>query len=724
MQTNTLKADFSAGLASAMVSLPVAIGGGIIAVAPLGADYVSFGVKAGLVCAVVAAIVTAIFGSSKYSVGGPSASTSVVLAAALSQFAGTAPTAPQISLLMALVVALAGVFLVVAGVMRWGGLIKFIPRPVTAGFVNGVALLLFFSQLNSALGVGGSFSLPEYFRQIHIGAIVTALVTVLVCMYAPRYKLPIPAAFAGLSAGVAVHYLIHWLFPVSVGPVVGQLPALLGNPAWLASDLASAALADLPWSEIVAAAVLLSLMAAIQTLMTAVSVDALAHGRHDSNRELIGYGLGNVVAALSGGVASSANLGRAMANYRGGAATRGSGVVNGLFVLAVVLIVSPWISIIPMAVMAGILIHSSIVMVDQWSIDQLKRWLKGRERGEVVENVAVVVAMTLGMLWMSPVIAVGVGVILTMLLFLRRMSRTFVRQVYTCESRRSLKVRPEFMERELQSLGQGVHVIELEGAIFFGTADRLRTLVESHHGDARFVILDCRRVREWDATGVQILGQIHHALKQQGRRLLLAHVAGKARLEGLLAAYGLNEVVPAGDRFQDTDRALEAAEDALLADSKGDSDGTFDPLHDFVATSLFKGLAAAERTQLQGYFETHELVQGGTVFQIGDAGDRLFVLVAGEVTLGLRIDGQRELRRLSTITPGVVFGEMALLDALPRSAEAICVSQATLKSLSRDAFQRMRDEAPLLFATLLQNIAREMSLRLRMTNHQLGALES
>lgn len=413
-----------------------------------------------------------------------------------------------------------------------------------------------------------------------------------------------------------------------------------------------------------------------------------------------------------------------MANFRGGAATRWSGVVNGLVVLVVVLIVSPWISIIPMAVMAGILIHSAIMMVDQWSIDQLKRWMKGRERGEVAENVAVVVAMTLGMMWMSPVIAVGVGVILTMLLFLRRMSRTFVRQVYTCETRRSLKVRPEYLERQLQSLGQSIHVIELEGAIFFGTADRLRTLVESHHSDARFVILDCRRVREWDATGVQIIGQIHHAMKQQGRRLLLAHVAGKARLEALLAAYGLNEVVPAGDRFQDTDRALEAAEDALLSDVLAEGAGASDPLEEFAETSLFKGMDGLEREQLQGYFETHELPADGAVFRIGDAGDRLFVLVAGEVTLGLRIDGQRELRRLSTITPGVVFGEMALLDALPRSAEAICVNISTLKSLSRASFQRMRDEAPQLFAKLLQNIAREMSLRLRITNHQLGALET
>jgi CRP-like cAMP-binding protein len=205
---------------------------------------------------------------------------------------------------------------------------------------------------------------------------------------------------------------------------------------------------------------------------------------------------------------------------------------------------------------------------------------------------------------------------------------------------------------------------------------------------------------------------------------LLAHVVGKARLEALLAAYGLKEVVPSGDCFQDTDRALELAEDALLADVVASAETSCSHVQEFVETSLFNGLDTTEREQLQSYFETCELAEEGTLFRMGDAGDRLFVLVSGEVTLGLRIEGRRELRRLSTITPGVVFGEMALLDALPRSAEAVCVRMSTLKSLSQASFERMRDDAPLLFAKLLQNVAREMSQRLRITNRQLGALES
>lgn len=723
MKSINWKKDVLAGLSTTMVSLPVAIGGGIVATAALGQDFVSIGVKAALVCAIIAALVTAAVGSSRFCIAGPSAASSVVLAGTLVQISGGGASGASILLMMALVVAMSGALLVVAGSLRWGSLIKFIPRPVTSGFVNGVAVLLTVSQLRPAMGLTGAVALPEFLLQIRWGALAVAAVTVLVCIHAPRLKLPIPPAFAGLSAGVAIHYLAAWLFGTGVvGPTIGNLPSLFGMPEWMAGGVSLDALSGLPWANLLAAAVLLSLMTAVQTLMTAVSVDSLAHTRHDSNRELIGYGLGNIAAAFAGGIASSGNLGRAMASFRAGAASRLTGVCNAIAMLLIVVLVSPWVSAIPIAVMSGILIHSAIVMFDKWSLDQFRRWIRGDERGEITENVLVNIVMMLGMIWMNPAIAVGVGVVLTMVLFLRRMSRTYVRGSYTAEHRRSLKLRPELLETYLRQEGGCIHVIELEGALFFGTADRLRSLIESHHSTAQFVILDCRRVRDWDATGVQILGQMHHALKKRGARLMLSHVAGRERLESQLRAYGLNEVIPATDRFADTDRALEAAEDDLLTNTfNSDMGNSVDVAAE---ASLFSGLDPLERDAMLGYFSTMELPESGALFSTGDAGDRLFFLLSGEVTVGLRIPGQRNLRRLFTVTPGVAFGEMAMLDALPRSADAVCDRASVLKTLSREDLEKMREAHPLLFAKLLRNIAREMSIRLRATNQQLSALEA
>ena len=714
------KSDLGAGASTALVALPVAIGGGILASASLGPAYASVGVKAGLICAVIAALVTALTGSSKFLIGGPSASTSIVLSAGLAQVIGSdGASLARILLILMLIVSISGAMLMLAGLLRWGSFIKFIPRPVSAGFVNGIALLVAYSQIGAALGLAAKGS-P--LAQLQPGAIAVCLITVVTCIYAARLRLPIPPVFSGFAAGVGLHFLIERAFGHGVGPLLGSLPSFWGMPEWIAADL-PASIGTLPWGQMLAAAVLLSVMAAVQTLMSGAALDALSHSRHDSNRELIAFGLGNIASSLLGGIASSANLGRAMANFRAGASSRRAAFLNGLSMLFVLIVVSPWISFIPLAVMAGILIHSSIVMIDQWSVQQFRRWFQGHERGEVLENVVVVSVMTFGMLWMNPVIAVGVGVILTMGLFLKRFSRSFVRSSYTCETKRSLKIRSAALEVRLEKEGQRIHVIVLEGAVFFGTADRLRSRVESHHHKAAFVILDCRRVRDWDATGVQIIGQMHRALGLQGCQLLLSHITGRKRVEQALRAYGLYDTLPTDHLFPDTDRALEYAEDLLLAYSLSDDEALAWHHTQLNSTLLLSGLSQADQGILSNYFETLTIKAKETLFRMGDSGDQLFVLLEGEISLGMPIDGQTAIRRLAIITPGVVFGEMALLDAQPRSADAIADQPSVLKALSRSNFEKLRGEQPSLFAKMMQNIAHEMSLRLRTTNQQLRALE-
>ena len=140
-------------------------------------------------------------------------------------------------------------------------------------------------------------------------------------------------------------------------------------------------------------------------------------------------------------------------------------------------------------------------------------------------------------------------------------------------------------------------------------------------------------------------------------------------------------------------------------------------------TLLLAGLSQADQGVLSNYFETLSIKAKEALFRMGDSGDQLFVLLEGEISLGLPIDGQAAIRRLATITPGVVFGEMALLDAQPRSAHAIADQPSVLKALSRSNFEKLRGEQPSLFAKMMQNIAHEMSLRLRVTNQQLRALE-
>lgn len=721
----TLRADISAGLASALVALPVAIGGGILVTAPLGQQYASLGVKAGLTCAVLAALVTACFGSSRFSIGGPSATTSIVLAGVFVHLTGSGELLPgQVALLMALIVALSGGLLVLAGVLRWGNLVKFIPRPVLAGFVNGVALLLVYSQIGAALGLHERFELSSSMLPlIHWGALPVTGLTVGICILAQRRKLPIPPQFVGLACGLTLHYLLYLLFgPEAVGPVVGEFPAMSHFAEWLEPASHEAAWRSLPWLQIIAATLLLTLLGAVQTLTTAVAVDSLAHTRHKSNRELIASGLGNIASAVAGGIPSSANLGRAVANFQAGAQTRLSGVFNGLAMGIFVFAAAPLISAIPLAVMAGLLIHSAIGMIDRWSISQLRIWWQGRRRHDVQENVMVISIISLGMFGLNPVAMLAIGVILSMGLFLKSMAKTLIRRSYDCTAMRSLKVRPAGLNEKLRERGHRAHVIELEGALFFGSADRLRHIIESHHQKADYIILDCRRVREWDATGVQIVGQLHQTLRADGRLLLLAHVTGRKKTSRMLNAHGLPRMLPAQNMFPDTDHALEYVENQLLSDITPDVVVSLTHA-ELRGTALLQGLTENDQDLLGRYFDTFSAAAGQMLFRIGEPGDQLFVLLEGEVTLGLPIQGRSSLRRLFTITPGVVFGEMALLDAQPRSACAVVDRDARIMALSRQNFEQLRAVHPALFARLMQNIAHEMSLRLRLANQQLRTLE-
>lgn len=715
---NAWVSDGLASFSVAMVALPVAMGGGLIAMAPLGPAYVSLAVKSGLICALIAAVVTACFGSACHTSGGPSNSTSIVLASALASMVGAAGDVSEVMLTLALIVCLSGGLLVLAGKMGWGTLVKYIPRPVTAGFMTGGGILLILSQVHGALGapIGGSWL--SLFAHTHLGACCVALVTFWMGTLAPRWNLPLPSALLGLLAGCATHYLGSSVFGQGYfGSALGELPALAQLPVWWGAFQVSALL-QLDWLHLISAALLVTLMSAVQTLMTAQALDSMAHTRHDANQELIGFGLGNLASGLFGGVASSATLARAIAAYKAGGRSRRVGGLSSVMLLGILLIAGDVIAYVPMAAMSGVLIQSGVAMIDPWSVTQVKGWLLKRERGDVSENVLVILLMLFSMVWLNPVVVVALGVLLSMLLFVRRMSASLVRRAYRCDARRSLKVRPEFAEQYLQREGGRIHVLELDGPMFFGTADRLRTLLEKEHADADFVILDCRRVKDWDATALQILGQIRHAFERSGKQLLLSHI-----LPGEMSARLAVSISPQL-QFEDTDHAIEFAEDVLLGMVLSDDELKGLRKLPYTGVSLFAGLSQDEQSILLGYFEPREYAAGDTLFEMGDEGASLFVLLEGEVTLGLPVLGRQRLRRLAVISPGVMFGEMSLIDALPRSAHAVAEMACMLMTLSRQHFAALQSHHPAVFAKLMRNIAHEMSMRLRLTNRQLGALES
>jgi SulP family sulfate permease len=271
-------------------------------------------------------------------------------------------------------------------------------------------------------------------------------------------------------------------------------------------------------------------------------------------------------------------------------------------------------------------------------------------------------------------------------------------------------------------MGSRIHVLELQGELFFGTADNLIGQVERLPADCRYLVLDFRRLHQIDASGAHALEVIGQRAERRGMTVCLGHLRMDEPRGRYLHALGLDRVVPRERWFADLDRALEWAEDGLLegaAVARPQAGET--PLSEM---SLFHGLTAEELATVEPHLERIELGDGDTVCLEGDPGDRLYLIALGNVSIKVKLDSETRARRLATFSQGVMFGEMALLEGKPRSADAYAKGErVVLHALSVEAFERILAADPHLGLRLQRNMSRELAARLRATSTALRALE-
>jgi len=723
-----VRADLSAGLVTAVVSLPQSVPLGAIAFAPLGPEWIWLGVLSGMYSSIVAASVATLTGGAPLLVTGPRASASLIVAGLVAALMASPDVQarggePLVATLTFAAIALSGVVQILFGLFRLGRLIKFIPYPVIAGFMNGIAVLILLGQLRALLGLPESFlwsqwrELPQL---VHPGAMAVAVVSVVAMILTPRIVKGVPAAVAAVLAGVAVAFALD-LAGIDVGAIIGSVPIGLPSPDPLLDMLAE------PWDvwmldliPVAGPAVLvLAVVNSVDTLLSAASLDSLTGGRHDSERELIGQGLGNLVGGMFGAVASTGSLARSGAAVKAGARTRLSSLLHSLFLLGAVTVGAPALSVIPMAALAGIMVIVALAAFDGWSRQLMWRLPRQAEyRREIFANLLVVLVVAIITVTINLVAAVLAGVALSMVLFVRKMSKPIVRRVLDATARRSLKVRSRDEADALFSKGRQILIVELDGALFFGTADALALDVEARCAGVKVVLLDCRRLAEMDATGVRILGQMGKALQAKGRALVLGHLTAEDPMGRFLLEMGGPALEGLMRLFPDTDAALEWAEDRILELSRLDR-----PEEGEVALAdlpLAANLGGDELGVLHKVLERRALPKGTVLFREGDAGDALYLLAKGRVTIRLERAGAPAMR-LATFQPGVMFGEMALLEWQPRSADAVADEDVVVYELPGDRFASLSAEAPALAQHLMLNIARELAARLRVTSEQLRA---
>jgi CRP-like cAMP-binding protein/anti-anti-sigma regulatory factor len=362
----------------------------------------------------------------------------------------------------------------------------------------------------------------------------------------------------------------------------------------------------------------------------------------------------------------------------------------------------------------------AIGLVDQWTRALFRRLRAPAARQDrlAIWSAVIVVVVALATIFTNFAAALAIGLILSMALFIASLHHTLVRAIVDGNSRPS---RRHWGPTELPGVAHvrgRIRIVELEGALFFGSADRLCVLVERLARDGRYIVLDFARVSTVDATGAFLLDQLERRLAQRGVRLLLAGLSVDGRNGAAMLAYGAFADHSPRPWYPNVDRAVEHVERASVAPSGGAAPNE-------IATrelSLCAGLDDAGFAVFARALERHALAAGAVLFNEGDAGDRLYLVARGLVTITIRRFGGDE-SRIVTIAPGAVVGEAAFLDGAPRAGTATIVEPAVVYVLTRAAFAAIEQSAPHVAARIYANLARQLSLRLRVTTDNLRRLE-
>ncbi|WP_052667198.1 SulP family inorganic anion transporter [Nitriliruptor alkaliphilus] len=534
------RSDLLAGVTVAVVALPLALGFGITSGA---------GAAAGLYTAMAAGILAAVFGGSNLQVSGPTGAMTVVLLPLVSHY-GVAALAP--------VGLLAGLFLLVFAAARIGRFIRYIPYPVITGFTIGIAVIIFLQQLPGFLGapkgegeqvVVASWQTLRAFADAPGSATpLLGLLTVGIMVGWGRIERlrAFPASMAALLAGTGLS-----LLPVFA--TVARIPAI---PTGLPVP-ALPSVAGLGATELVRAALVIAVLAALESLLSAVVADGMTiDERHDPERELFGQGIANIGSAVVGGIPATAALARTAVNVRSGARTRLAAIIHGLILAAIMVALAPLASRIPLVALAAILMVVAARMVELAEFREILRATKS-DAATMLLTLGVTVAFDL-------ILAIEVGLIAAGALFVTRMSQLF--QVDTTVlggDELPLHERRAAADAEHALRRDDLVVYRIEGPIFFGAADRFFEELLRVDRHIRIVVLRMRRVPVMDVTGAAALRALVARLSRRGIVVMLSGVQEQPR--SVLERTGiLAQVTRHGDHlFDDTDQAIAHARQHL-----------------------------------------------------------------------------------------------------------------------------------------------------------------
>jgi len=542
-----LAGDLVAGLTVAVIALPLALAFAI-------GSHVK--PEQGLYTAIIGGFLISLLGGSRVNIGGPTGAFVVIIAGIVDQYGYDG-----------LVVAtmMAGTILIIMGLAKFGGMIKFIPYPVTTGFTSGIAVIIFSSQMREFFGMPAGVVPTEFIEQwtlyawnfghAHLNPRATAvalgtLATIgLLRRVAPR----VPGYLVGVIGATLIVWLLGWdaaAYGVrTIETQFGGIPSTLPSPRL-------PNLSGVGWEGIkalVPAATTIALLAGIESLLCAVVADGMIGGRHKSNCELVAQGVANIASVTFGGIPATGAIARTAANVKAGGRTPLAGIIHAVVVLLCMLLFAPLAKKIPLAALAAVLVVVAWGMSER---DHFKHLFRAPRSDVAVLLTTFGLTVFVDLTW-----AVMIGMVLAAMLFMRRMSEVTnvgaIRREFEDDPDPTSDDQGDPNSLDRRDVPAGVEVYEINGPFFFGVADRLKDTLRQVERAPKVFILRMRRVPAIDATGMRALEEFHGKCRRQGTRLLLSGVHAQPMFA--LARYGLLDHFGEENLFGNIDDALNVA---------------------------------------------------------------------------------------------------------------------------------------------------------------------
>jgi len=532
INTNHLKGDLFGGITAGIVALPLAMAFGVQS---------GLGAEAGLYGAIALGIVAAIFGGTPSQVSGPTGPMTVVSSLVAASILSQAGNLEFGMAMILLTFFLAGLIQIVFGLLQIGKLVQFIPYPVVSGFMSGIGLIIIFLQLFPLMGHSSPGKIISVFtgflglvQVINWSALMLGLITIAIIYLFPRVTKVVPSTLVALILVSLLPFVISMDVP-KIGSIPEGLPHLNFG---IFGDFSVSTI-----GLILVPTLTLAALGSIDSLLTSVVADNITKTKHNSNRELVGQGLGNMASALIGGLPGAGATMRTVVNIRSGGKTRLSGVIHGVFLLIVLLGVGKFAAEIPLAVLAGILITVGIGIIDYRGLGDM---MKVPRADAIVMITVVLMTVFVDLLW-----AVGIGLVLSSLFFVKR-SAERGEEASTMEPITNISGDEE---SALEPSGlPDVYIQELHGPLFFGFSSKFQEQFNSIH-HAKVIIFRMEHLTFVDQSGLYAIKDIFNELESRNTWVLIVGlrdaVKSQFRKIGILP-----DLVPYSHCFLSLDNAI------------------------------------------------------------------------------------------------------------------------------------------------------------------------